>query len=231
MQLSIREWGGGDRTALLVHGIMSDSRTWRRVGPALADLGYRVVAVDLRGHGGSPRGPYSPELFADDLVDTLPEGADVAIGHSLGGLALSLAVGRLRPRRAVYSDPAWSSARPGQDVDPAVFAAARHRTRAEVVGISPHWDPADIDVELATLKAWDPETSRFLGGRPLRDFLPAEPVVPSLVQLADPSFLTGPQDAALLRTRGFEVRTVTGAGHTIFRDDFDGFMASLGGWI
>lgn len=59
MQLHTREWGTGDRTALLVHGIMSDSRTWRRVGPALAERGYRVLAVDLRGHGRSPRGEYT----------------------------------------------------------------------------------------------------------------------------------------------------------------------------
>ncbi|GAA3272619.1 hypothetical protein GCM10010493_57940 [Streptomyces lavendulae subsp. grasserius] len=69
MQLRTQTWGEGDRLALLVHGIMSDHRTWRRVGPALAGRGYRVVAVDLRGHGASGRGEYSPELFADDLVE------------------------------------------------------------------------------------------------------------------------------------------------------------------
>lgn len=61
--------------------------------------------MDLRGHGTSERGEYSPELFAKDLVDTFPEGAELAVGHSLGGLALSLAVAELRPRRAVFIDP------------------------------------------------------------------------------------------------------------------------------
>lgn len=51
------------------------------------------------------------------------------------------------------------------------------------------------------------------------------------MQLADPSILTGPEDAARLRSRGFEVRAVGGAGHTIHRDDFDGFMKSPDGWI
>ncbi len=41
--------------ALLVHGVTSSSRTWWRVAPALAGRGFRVLAVDLRGHGASAR--------------------------------------------------------------------------------------------------------------------------------------------------------------------------------
>ncbi|MFJ3669059.1 alpha/beta fold hydrolase [Streptomyces sp. NPDC090106] len=231
MRLHTRHWGTGDRTALLVHGIMSDSRTWRRVGPALAERGYRVTAVDLRGHGGSPRGDYGIEHFADDLVDTLPTGADVIVGHSLGGLALSLAVDRLRPLRAVYSDPAWSSQNPEQALDPEVFASAKNISREHIVQFNPRWAAEDVDIEVATVADWDADTSYFLDGRPLTGFVPGRPVVPSLVQLADPSLLVGPADVELLRASGFEVRTVTGAGHTIHRDDFDGFMASLEGWI
>lgn len=231
MQLNTRTWGSGDKSAVLVHGIMSDSRTWRRVGPALAERGYRVVAVDLRGHGASPRGEYSPALFARDLVDTLGGRADVAIGHSLGGLALSLAVDRLRPCRAVYCDPVWATSAPDRRVDAAAFVAGKHATREHIARLNPRWDEADIDIELATLADWDPDTAHFLGDRPLLGFLPAQPVVPSLVQLADPSHLIGPEDAAHLRRSHFEVRTVPGAGHTIHRDDFDGFMKSLEGWI
>ncbi|MFF7390805.1 alpha/beta fold hydrolase [Streptomyces scabiei] len=231
MRLHTREWGAGERIALLVHGIMSDSRTWRRVAPALADRGYRVIAVDLRGHGLSPRGEYSARLFADDLVDTLPRQADLALGHSLGGLALSLAVDRLRPRRAVYSDPAWSSADPDRRVGPEVFASFKRATRAQTAALNPRWDPEDVDIEMATLAAWDAGSAHFLGGRPLTGFVPDRLVVPSLLQLADPSHLVGPEDAERLRSDGFAVRTVPGAGHTIHRDDFDGFMTSLDGWI
>ncbi|MGX2993883.1 alpha/beta fold hydrolase [Streptomyces sp. JNUCC 64] len=229
MRLHTHEWGTGDRIAVLVHGIMSDHRTWRRVGPALADRGYRVIAVDLRGHGASGRGPYRAESFADDLVETLPSGAELAVGHSLGGLALSLAVERLAPARAVYSDPAWRLG--GSPLDREAFARARGATRADLMALRPDWEPADVDVELATVRVWDPETVEGFTGVNAVDRIPERPVVPSLVQVADPSQLVPESLAARLAERGFEVRTVPGAGHSIHRDDFTGFMESLKGWI
>ncbi|MFI6638468.1 alpha/beta fold hydrolase [Streptomyces sp. NPDC050504] len=233
MRLHTHTWGTGDRVALLVHGIMADHRTWRRVGPALADLGYRAVAVDLRGHGASARGEradYVPERLADDLVDTFPDGVEVAFGHSLGGLALSLAVERLAPQRAVYVDPAWRLAL-GEGVSVDMFAEFKHATRGNIRMLNPRWDEEDVDIEVATLAAWDEESARALTPYSDRDLAPASPAVKSLVVLADPSTLVPARAAADLVERGFEVRTVKGAGHTIQRDDFDGFMASLDGWV
>ncbi|MER6047047.1 alpha/beta fold hydrolase [Streptomyces sp. NPDC020883] len=229
MQLHTHEWGAGDRIAVLIHGIMSDHRTWHRVGPALAARGYRVIAVDLRGHGRSPRGEYGPELFADDLVDTLPAGVEVALGHSLGGLALSLAVERLRPRRAVYSDPAWSTG--PRDVDPAVFLTFKKADPGVVRYFNPRWDDTDVEIELATLADWDTGTALALSDGRLRDRTPQRPVVPSLVQIAGEGFLFTEETGKELADRGFEVRTVHGAGHTIHRDDPEGFLAGLEGWV
>ncbi|MCF3124454.1 MULTISPECIES: alpha/beta fold hydrolase [Streptomyces] len=230
MKLHTHEWGNGDRVALLIHGIMSDHRTWRRVGPALADKGYRVIGVDLRGHGVSERGAYSAKLFADDLVDTLPTGAELAIGHSLGGIALALAAERLAPARAVYSDPAWALDR-ASGVDPRVFVEFRRATRSIIANFNPRWEDADVDIEVATLALWDPDTTLALSGENAVDRSPAAPVVPSLVQVAETSFLLDDTFKKELARRGFEVRTVPGTGHTIHRDDFDAFMASLEGWV
>lgn len=231
MLLHTQSWGEGDRIALLIHGIMADHRTWRRVGPALADRGYRVIAVDLRGHGASGRGEYSPQLYADDVVETLPAGAELAIGHSLGGLTLSLAVDRLRPRRAVFSDPAWYLAAPVEGFGPEMLAQFKTAPREQIRAMNPRWEEADVDIERETLAVWDEATALGLGPLMGADLMPAAPVVPSLVQLADPSTLISEERAAILKSRGFEVRSVAGAGHTIHRDDFDGFMASLEGWI
>jgi pimeloyl-ACP methyl ester carboxylesterase len=244
VRLSTRQWGDGDRIAVVVHGIMSDSRTWWRVGPALTALGYRVLAVDLRGHGGSGRGTvgatdagpanggYTPERYADDLVETLPTGVELVIGHSLGGLALSGAVRRLSPQRAVYVDPAWRFAALGQGFDPEQFAQfALRATPGLVAALNPRWDKADVRVEMETLALWDPASASALVPLAGRRLTPAEPVVPSLVLAADPSRLVPAGDVALLRRRGFEVRSVPGAGHSIHRDDFDGFITALEGWI
>jgi pimeloyl-ACP methyl ester carboxylesterase len=86
-----------------------------------------------------------------------------------------------------------------------------------------------VDAKVAALERWDPETA-VRNGAPW-DRRPAGPVVPSLLLLADPSELVPPADAERLRSAGFEVRTVPGAGHSIHRDDYDGFVRSLDGWL
>lgn len=135
MRLHTQEWGTGERLAVLVHGIMADHRTWHDLVPVLTDRGYRVLAVDLRGHGASARGAYAPQLFAEDLLETLPRGPELALGHSLGALALALAVGELAPDRAVYSEPAWRLAGAYGTLDPAVFTLFK-RSRRLLAGLS-----------------------------------------------------------------------------------------------
>jgi pimeloyl-ACP methyl ester carboxylesterase len=236
MKLSTRTWGSGERAALLIHGIMSDSRTWRRVGPALAERGYRVIAVDLRGHGASGRAAtYAPSDYAADVVETvnelIPGGVDLAIGHSLGGLTLAYAVDALRPAKAVYVDPAWNIGA-AAGIDPAMFAQfAATATAESIAAMNPKWEQADIEVELETLSVWDPQTALYLSTITDTVRLPEAAVAPSLVVLADNSFLIGAPEAEALEQRGFEVRTVPGAGHTVHRDDFEGFTNALDGWI
>ncbi|QTD96226.1 alpha/beta fold hydrolase [Streptomyces cyanogenus] len=230
MRLHTHEWGTGDRIAVLVHGIMSDHRTWHRVAPVLADKGYRVIGVDLRGHGASGRGAYSPETWAGDLVETLPARPELVIGHSLGAMALAGAAERLAPARAVYCDPAWDIRK--ELVDASVhFTVFKTANRAMISSLNPRWDESDVDIELATLADWDPATALVLPEIYSVSRTPARPVVPSLVLLAGASDLVRPGLGAELVRRGFEVRTVEGAGHTPYRDDFDGFMGALDGWV
>jgi pimeloyl-ACP methyl ester carboxylesterase len=226
----VREWGHGERVAILIHGITSDSRSWVRVGPALAELGYRVLAPDLRGHGHSPRGEYGPAQWASDLAESLPAGAEIAIGHSLGGVALALAVEDLRPGRAVYEDPAWVVVG-GDDRAAAVarFAAGKNRTAEGIRQESPRWADADVEGAVEAARLWDERGAEAAGEG--WDVMPERAVVPSLVLLADPSQLIPPERAEELRRRGFAIRTVAAAGHSIHRDDLQGFMAALDGWV
>ena len=235
MRLATRTWGEQGPVVLLIHGILSDSRTWRLVGPALAERGYRVVGVDLRGHGASAHvEDYSPAAYAADLVETmahLGERPAVAIGHSLGGLALAAAADELRPERAVYVDPAWRLASL-DDFDPVVFVEfADNATAESVSAANPRWAAEDVEVELATLACWDRQTATALYPLAGRAAHPASAVVPSLIVLADQSDMLTADEAAMMRERGFAVRVVPGAGHTVHRDDFDGFMTALEGWV
>ncbi len=234
MQLFTREWGHGDRYAILVHGVMSDSRNWRRVGPVLAEHGYHVLAVDLRGHGHSPRAEeYSAELMAQDIVDTVPGEPELVMGHSLGGLTVSLAVDRLQPERVVYVDPAFScpaANRFQRLLAPAFLKTLARQSAARIAKRNPRWDPADVAIEVETFRAFDRAAiPTVLQPSVMR--APTVMMAPSLVMLADNSYLVKPDVADRLRDAGFEVRVVPGSGHVINRDDHDGFMRALDGWI
>lgn len=74
---------------LLIHGITSSSRTWKRVMPRLAET-HTVIAPDLLGHGRSakPKGDYSLGAYASgirDLLVALEIPRSTVVGHSLGG--------------------------------------------------------------------------------------------------------------------------------------------------
>jgi pimeloyl-ACP methyl ester carboxylesterase len=233
MQLFTREWGEGDRVAVLIHGIFSSSGNWQSLGPVLADRGYRAIAVDLPGHGRSPRAPhYSIDLYADSVLESVPGHPELAIGHSLGGLTLAAAADRLRPARAVYVDPAFTApALPWwQRMLAAPFARRLLSSDAAAIAKSnPRWSQADVDAEADDFTRFDRKALSFLRGDEMT--APTEMVVPSLLVLADGSRLVGTELADRLRTIGFEVRVVPGAGHTVNRDDFDGFLKALDGWI
>jgi pimeloyl-ACP methyl ester carboxylesterase len=82
--------GEGPRTIIFVHGWTCDESSWAAQVAALED-DYRVVTLDLPGHGqsGAPApDKFSMELFAQAVEAVRAEvGADkvVLVGHSMGG--------------------------------------------------------------------------------------------------------------------------------------------------
>jgi 3-oxoadipate enol-lactonase len=93
--------GTGDAVVLL-HGLADDHRLWRHQLPVLAER-WRVLAIDLRGHGRSAKRPLPSSVgrLAEDIVDVLDalgiERAAV-IGLSMGG-GVAQAVALARPDR------------------------------------------------------------------------------------------------------------------------------------
>ena len=233
MKLHTREWGTDERVAVLLHGMMGESRCWWQVGPALAERGYRVIAVDLPGHGHSPRAEGATiELFARSLLQTVPTNPALAIGHSMGGFVLAAAVDRLRPGRAIYIDmPFTTSAEVDGEALAARFAAAKEqRTLENLRRKRAWWSEQDMAVEIEAARLWDVPTAVSLSLGPARDFTPTIEV-PSLMILAEPSMYVSPEAAEQLKAQGFEVRSVAGAGHSVWYGFFDGFMAALEGWV
>jgi pimeloyl-ACP methyl ester carboxylesterase len=75
---------------LLLHGFPEFWWSWRHQLPALAGHGYRAVAMDLRGYGGSDKPPrgYDPVTLARDVVGVVKAlGARraVVVGQGWGG--------------------------------------------------------------------------------------------------------------------------------------------------
>jgi pimeloyl-ACP methyl ester carboxylesterase len=241
MRLAVRESGVTSatpfrRTAVLIHGIMSDSRAWHRVTAELEQRGFRVLAVDLAGHGSSPRSRrYSPSSWADDVVETLQPmltgPPDLVMGHSLGGLVASLVADKLSPRTAIYIDPAFAFPRGVRGLAyKLIFALSPRPRRSILVRMNPKWDVSDVDMELAGLRDWDRRT--LLGFADTRPLVPPVTLVaPSLVVLAEKSLLITSPVAAALRRLGMAVETVPGSGHAVFRDQHTRFVRVLDRWL
>ncbi len=107
------EWADVPSPCLvMLHGFASSARgTWDLAAPEFAAT-YRVVAIDLRGHGESDWGPDTGYEVANYVADVERLVADLAlspfflVGHSMGG-AVALTYAARRPqdvRRLVLVD-------------------------------------------------------------------------------------------------------------------------------
>ncbi len=90
------EVAGDDEGAadlVLVHGITESRRTWDPLVDRFGERGYRVIGLDLRGHGESGlAAAYDLGSMAADVGAVLGAvGADrpLLVGHSLGGAVVS----------------------------------------------------------------------------------------------------------------------------------------------
>lgn len=253
VELVVHEWppraglaDGDAPVAVLVHGVTGWWKTWWRVGPALAVLGWRVIAVDQRAHGRSPAGdPATPDDLARDLEAAIEREAttpvDALVGHSLGA-AVSQRLAWMRPdiaRRMVLEDP------PGivrQDDTEwldrlrAEVAAARERPDEEVrreLAENPSWTEEDArhDVEGRGRCREDLIIDSVRLGRSFEVVeLAAEVRIPTRYVLASVDRSVMPQEPRrrLLENLpdGSDAVVLEG-GHTLHRDRFDDYMATV----
>jgi pimeloyl-ACP methyl ester carboxylesterase len=148
--------GEGDTVALLLHGFPENRASWRTQLPALAALGWRAVAPDLRGYGHSsrPRGKeaYRIERLVEDVAamfEALSARRRILIGHDWGGAI------------------AWAAALQGVPLDGLVILNAPHPARFRQALRT--WDQRRRSWYMAFFQLpWLPEAMLTRGdGRPL----------------------------------------------------------------
>ena len=124
--LARHDWGDESLPPLVcLHGVTNHGRHFASLAERLAGR-FRVVALDLRGHGDSTwEPPWHLEQHVADVLDAAPSERCAWLGHSFGGrIAYEVAAAAPdRVERLVLLDPAIR-------VPPAVaLAAAEHARR------------------------------------------------------------------------------------------------------
>jgi pimeloyl-ACP methyl ester carboxylesterase len=233
--------GAGDRTLVFVHGWSCDRSYWAQQIPALAPR-YRVVAIDLAGHGesGVARPSWTMPAYGGDVaavVEQLGLTDVVLIGHSMGGDVVVEAALRLgdRVHGLVWVDVYRSLSESIGTDDVEVFLAGFRRDFVGEVQqfvrgfFLPTSDPALIERVVADMSS----APRDIALDEMRHAIMNEgPAIAGLRTLRAPIVAINPgyrptDEASLLR---FGVRAVIipDVGHMLMLEDPERFNATLG---
>ncbi len=108
-RIHLLAWGTpGRRGLVFVHGGGAQAHWWTHVAARFAD-DFRVVAVDLSGHGDSGhRDHYDIEVWTDEVMAAAEaagvDGPPVVVGHSMGGFVTIATAARHGDPVAVVCD-------------------------------------------------------------------------------------------------------------------------------
>jgi len=89
VRIAYSVYGKGEPALVFVHGWCGDRSVWQKQAPYFAKK-YKVVALDLAGHGrsGRQRQAYTQEAFGEDVaavVNAVKADKVILIGHSMSG--------------------------------------------------------------------------------------------------------------------------------------------------
>lgn len=242
MRLHVEERGHGPVRIALIHGFLADGAAWTDVVAAADPERYTLLLVDLRGHGSSPRADrprgeqYDITSLAADLVETLPNGLDAIVGHSLGGRLLIDIVGPLRPAHAIYLDPGFGLKLPGRGLGARLFWSIPGLPRLLAWfydRTDPATGPANVALAEAAHAAWDrsmiAEVLQDVAATPVT---PSAPIVPSTLVLSDDAKLVVPRaDVEQYERLGWTITRFPGIRHDMAALDgartFEVIQASL----
>lgn len=219
---------------MLVHGLTEAGTGWPD-SVSRWETDFDIHAVDLRGHGDSPRWDDrrlfgTPDVLVADLVAVLEEIGSPAllVGHSMGGVT-SLRVAAARPelvRALVLEDPA----KPTDDWRPEPEFVAANVEHVEAVT----HDTAGERERMRRESGWsDAEIEGWLAAKPKVDrrflreglYLGAGEWEPLFNRLRVPTLVVGPVGGHMLPRRDLldnelvSLVEVPGCGHQVRRDN------------
>jgi pimeloyl-ACP methyl ester carboxylesterase len=243
VQIAYDVYEGNAATAVvLVHGWSCDRTYWSGQTGMLAKK-YKVVTIDLAGHGGSGwnRKVFSMESFGADVaavVDRLGLQKVILIGHSMGGDVIAEAARRLPGKvAALIMVDTYKKLGAGRSPEEVEKIVSHYRT--------PYFrDSARVLVRSMFLKTSDPKLVEMVAD----DMSSAPPrVAISAMEHAFgysrqmPITLTelklrtiainpdnSPTDKASMKKYGVEVVIVPGLGHFLMMEDEKRFNGVLG---
>jgi len=148
--------GTGETAVVFVHCWACNREFWRGQVEAVADAGYRVVRLDLPGHGesGSGRTEWSVGRLGADAaaaIDAMDLDRVVLVGHSMGG-PVSVEAASLAPERVVGivcvdtlhdAELEWP-----EGMTEAIASGLETDYRGGIEGFVPRMFPADADPAL-----------------------------------------------------------------------------------
>jgi pimeloyl-ACP methyl ester carboxylesterase len=104
-RIAFADYGEGDRVLVLAHGLLMNRHMYDQLAPEMVSRGFRVITVDLLGHGASDKPAdmraYNMPAFGDQLaalVDHLE--LDRPIGGTSLGANAALEMASRHPRAA-----------------------------------------------------------------------------------------------------------------------------------
>ena len=239
---------------ILLHGFNQTCHSWDEFAPRLAEAGYRVVALDQRGHGDSDPardGDYGRDAMADDvalLADALDIPRFAVIAMSMGAVHASLAAVRHTARIPALVLVDWAPEVDARGVGMIAQVAnlAFPSFEAAVTAMhafNPRRSLENLRARLAHSMGegadgkwrWKVD-AKGLGAHP-RFREPAATMWRVLDQIACPSLLIRGAQSDLLNEeiaarviqtiRSAELCTIAGAGHSVAGDQPDAFYAAV----
>ena len=162
--MALRWVGNGRGDVVLLHGMMSLSATWWRIGPALAARGWDVTALDLAAHGGNRlAGPLTTDALVDSVTAQVAGPVDLLVGHSMGAATAASVAGRhpeLARALVLEDPPAGRGGRAeelahGIELDAATAGTDRDRLVRRSRADHPGWADEDVEQDVVGIERAD----------------------------------------------------------------------------